>query len=293
MAVDDGRIHDVSDTAFMVAAYRAMETERDDALFRDPLAAKLAGTHGRKIVENLSRAAFFGKWLVVLRTCIIDAFVAEAVAAGIDTVLNLGAGLDTRPYRMDLPGELRWIEVDYPKIIELKESRLREDTPRCRLKRVKLDLSQAAERRGLLAQIAATSERALVLTEGVVPYLPTPEAALLADDLRAHGVFRYWVVDYFSPASQRLGMRLWLRMNMPNAPFRFAPDDYFAFFRRHGWAPAAIRYLADEAKTCNRPLETPLKWRLALMRLFMSKSRRDALNRSAAYVLFEPAPAGR
>jgi O-methyltransferase involved in polyketide biosynthesis len=139
-----------------------------------------------------------------------------------------------------------------------------------------------------LAQIAAKSERALVLTEGVVPYLRTQEAALLADDLRAQHPFRYWIVDYFSPATLRFGMRFWLRMNMQNAPFRFDPDDYFAFFRRHGWILKEIRYLSDEAKKCNRPLEARLKL-LALTRLFMSKSRRDALNRSAAYVLFEPA----
>jgi methyltransferase (TIGR00027 family) len=287
--MDEGLIHDVSDTAFMVAAFRAMETQRRDALFRDPLAGKLAGSHGRKIVENLSRRALCGQWFVVLRTCIIDDFIESAVAAGIDTVLNLGAGLDTRPYRMDLPRELRWIEVDYPKIIELKESRLREDMPRCRLERVELDLAQAAKRRLLLSRIAATSERALVLTEGVVPYLRTQEAALLADDLRAQRPFRYWIVDYFWPATLRFGMRFWLRMNMQNAPFRFDPDDYLAFFRRHGWTPREIRYLGDEAKKCNRPLEAPLKLRRALMRLFMSKSRRDALNRSAAYVLFEPA----
>jgi methyltransferase (TIGR00027 family) len=98
--MDEGLIHDVSDTAFMVAAFRAMATEQDDALLRDPLAGKLAGTHGRRIVENLSRGALLGKWFVVLRTCIIDAFIEKAVAAGIDTVLNLGAGLDTRPYRL-------------------------------------------------------------------------------------------------------------------------------------------------------------------------------------------------
>lgn len=84
-------------------------------------------------------------------------------------------------------------------------------------------------------------------------------------------------------------MRMGLRMHMQNAPFRFDPDDYFAFFRRHGWTPREIRYLSDEAKKSNRPLEAPLKFRLLLMRLFMSKSRRDALNRSTAYVLFEPA----
>jgi hypothetical protein len=122
----------------------------------------------------------------------------------------------------------------------------------------------------------------------VVPYLRTEEVAVLADELSAQRPFRYWIVDYFSPATQRFGMRRGLRM-MQNAPFRFDPDDYFAFFRRHGWTPREIRYLSDEAKKRNRALQAPLKFRLSLMRLLLSKSRRDALNKSAAYVLFEPA----
>jgi methyltransferase (TIGR00027 family) len=113
-------IGNVSDTAFMVAGFRAMETERPDAPFRDPLAAKLSGEHGRTILTTVPRR-FVGAWSVVIRTVIIDALIQEAVAQGVDTILNLGAGLDTRPYGMDLPPALRGIEVDFPHVIELKE----------------------------------------------------------------------------------------------------------------------------------------------------------------------------
>jgi methyltransferase (TIGR00027 family) len=115
----DDLIRDVSDTALWVAACRAIETERPDALFRDPLAGRLAGERGRQIAMTLSH----GKatiWSVAIRTVVVDAFVTTATAAGVDTIVNLGAGLDTRPHRMDLPGSLRWIEVDYPSIIDTK-----------------------------------------------------------------------------------------------------------------------------------------------------------------------------
>jgi methyltransferase (TIGR00027 family) len=288
--MDDGIIHDVSDTAFMVATYRAMETERADALFRDPLAGKLAGTRGRKIVDNLPRRAFLGSWFVVVRTCIIDALIEAAVAEGIDTVLNLGAGLDTRPYRMRLPAALRWIEVDYPNIIALKNSRLHGESPRCGLERVKLDLADGPQRRQLLSRVAGVGRRVLVLTEGVIPYLSTEEVGLLADDLKAQRAFRYWIVDYLSPMTKRFRRRVGLRMQMQNAPFRFDPDDYFDFFRQHGWAAKDIRYIREEARKLNRPLKGPLALRLSLMlmRLFMTPSRRDALSKSAAYVLLEP-----
>ena len=61
---------------------------------------------------------------MVIRTLIIDDLIENAVAAGIDTVVNLGAGLDARPYRMKLPESLHWIEVDYPQVIDWKADKL-------------------------------------------------------------------------------------------------------------------------------------------------------------------------
>jgi methyltransferase (TIGR00027 family) len=118
-----------------------------------------------------------GRWSVVVRTCIIDDLMLSALAQGVDTVLNLGAGLDTRPYRVALPGSLRWIEVDYPHLIELKERRLSDEAPRCQLERVKLDLADVPARHTLLSTINSRSGTVLVLTEGVVPYLGVEDVA--------------------------------------------------------------------------------------------------------------------
>jgi O-methyltransferase involved in polyketide biosynthesis len=46
-------IGNVSDTAFWVAHHRALESERADALFRDPLAGILAGDRGRQIAKEM------------------------------------------------------------------------------------------------------------------------------------------------------------------------------------------------------------------------------------------------
>jgi O-methyltransferase involved in polyketide biosynthesis len=48
---------------------------------------------------------------------------------------------------MALPKSLRWVEVDYPHVIELKEDRLADEEPRCRLDRIKLDLTDRSARR--------------------------------------------------------------------------------------------------------------------------------------------------
>jgi methyltransferase (TIGR00027 family) len=292
MASDDVLIKHVSDTAFMVAVYRAMESERADALYHDPLARKLAGEHGERIVASMpGRRTRMMVWTLGLRTRIIDEFVLDCIARGTQAVLNLGAGLDTRPYRLPLSESLLWMEADYPHMIDLKEKRLGDEKPRCRLERVRLDLADLAARRALFSQLNARCKRVLVLTEGVVPYLSVEDTARLAQDLRSQSSFQHWIVDYFSPELMRYRQRRAIRRTMVNAPFRFEPGDYFGFFKQHGWSPAQIRYLWDEAQALNRPM--PLPWIAKFwLALGVSPERREALRKLMAYVILEPTADG-
>jgi methyltransferase (TIGR00027 family) len=289
--MNESVINQVSDTAFMAAAYRAMETDRPNSMFHDPLAAKLAGEQGRRIISSLPKQAFIGGWTVVIRTRIIDDFIRAAIADGVDTILNLGAGLDTRPYRMELSKSLRWIEVDYPHVIDLKEVRLSGETPRCRLERVRLDLADVDARRTFLNKVATQSKKVLVLTEAVTPYLSVDAAASLGGDLRSHESIRYWVADYFSPASYEYRRRSGISQAMKNAPFLFEPKDYFGFFAQIGWKPKETRYFAIEAERLRRPAPFPLTIRVVMriMEIFASPQRRREMKRYAGFVLFEPA----
>jgi len=64
-------------------------------------------------------------WSIITRTYLIDEFIKSwKLQRGADMVINLAAGLDSRPYRMKLPPSLRWIEVDLPEILDYKEGRL-------------------------------------------------------------------------------------------------------------------------------------------------------------------------
>src|SRR5882724_9127046 len=141
-------VRNVSDTARWVAYFRARETQRPDALFRDPYAERLAGERGFEIARTLPDGNKH-EWAWVARTHLFDEFVSREVEQGADLVLNLAAGLDARPYRMQLPAELRWIEVDLPDIIPYKEEILANEKPRCRLERLALDLADEQARRRL------------------------------------------------------------------------------------------------------------------------------------------------
>src|SRR5215471_8213104 len=117
-------IRNISDTALWVAVYRARENERPDAVVRDPLARRLAGERG----EQIARSMAFGdkhSWSYVARTWRVDRMIEAQVNSGVDMVINLAAGLDARPYCMDLPASLKWVEVDLPPMIDYKSEILR------------------------------------------------------------------------------------------------------------------------------------------------------------------------
>jgi methyltransferase (TIGR00027 family) len=97
---------------------RAMESERSDALFHDPCATDLVGPRGKEIAKKMGRSG----WAVTVRIRVLDDLLLRTLREHqVHTVLSLGAGLDARPYRLDLPGDLRWIEVDVPETIDYKE----------------------------------------------------------------------------------------------------------------------------------------------------------------------------
>ena len=253
-------IRDVSDTALWAAVYRARENEHPRPIFRDPFARNLAGKRG---VEIAAQMPFSEKnaWSWITRTYLFDRFIDSRVREGVETVLNLGAGLDTRPYRAHLPPALRWIEVDLPGLIDYKERCLAEEKPSCHLERIRLDLADVAARCALFRRIADQGRRVLIITEGVMTYLTAGQAAELADNLSAQPTFREWVLDLASPGLLRmLQKNMASQLRSGGAALQFAPAEGAAFFEPHGWVSTDIQGLM---KTAVRLRRAPL-----LMRLF-------------------------
>ena len=248
----DPLIRDVPDTARWMAVYRARETVRPDAVFRDPFAAALAGERGERIAAALP----FGDenaWSFIARTYLFDRLVARQVAQGCDLVLNLAAGLDTRPYRLDLPASLRWVEVDLPDILDDKEKILGDATPVCALERVRLDLSNGDARRGLFSRIGRSAKQILVLSEGLLIYLMRGEVGELAQDLAAPPSVQHWAVDICSPGLlAMLKERMGGLVNEAGAPYLFAPAEGPPFFTPYGWTPIAVRSIMKTAAKLER-----------------------------------------
>ncbi|HEY4102422.1 MAG TPA: SAM-dependent methyltransferase [Polyangiaceae bacterium] len=276
-------IEHVSDTAYWVAVYRALENERPDAVFHDRLASMLVGERGRAIERQMPGRKLMS-FVMVVRTSAIDRLILLALDQGVDAVLNLGAGLDTRPYRMALPNALHWIEADFPATIVHKNDKLANEAPVCRLERVALDLSNRAERQALLKRVAENSRKVLLLTEGVIPYLKDEEVERLAEDIRAEPKFEFWIQDYLELEARR--HRPSWRKKLKAAPFQFSAPDWFGFFARFGFRPLEKITIGEEAKRIRRAPPAPLSF---FLRLLPGKWRERAGSR-AGYALLERVP---
>ena len=174
-------------------------------------------------------------------------------SATLETSRCWTAGLDARPYRMDLPRSLQWIEVDLPEIFAHKEELLRSEKPICQLERVRLDLSNASARRELFSQVGERAKRVLILTEGLLIYLSDEEVRKLANDLAAPAAFQRWIVDLGSPALlQMLARKMGAPLDQAGAPLKFAPQDGPDFFARCGWKPEEIHSTIHAAAKLRR-----------------------------------------
>lgn len=278
-------IEHISDTARWVAVYRAMESERPDAIFRDPYARRLAGAKGEEIVDTIKRGRQMA-WAMIVRTAVFDELIMRRVHAGSDLVVNLAAGLDARPWRLALPSTLRWVDVDLPAILAYKSEELRDAAPVCRYETMPLDLTDPAARRTLVDRLGAAGRDTLVVTEGLLIYLGADDVGALARDLHSGATFRWWLIDLASPRLLTIMMKYWGREAQGgNAPFRFAPEEGTAFFRPFGWREAEFRSSIEEARRLRREMRMMWFWRF-LGRLG-STEKREQMRRMSGTVLLE------
>jgi methyltransferase (TIGR00027 family) len=243
-------IRSISDTANWVAYHRATESDRPDAIFHDPFARRLAGEIG----EALGRELHENAWAIAVRTYLFDnAIRSLAAREPIGMVINLAAGLDSRPYRLELPSSMRWVEVDLPEISETKRSILCEEKAWCRLDVITQDLADRAGRRALFADMNRLGQRIAVISEGLLCYLDEDNVTALAADLHEQSYFTYWLVEVISPRVLEWINRKWKHhFEAANALMRFAPSDWRKFYADCGWAVVDFKDMAQTAREVNR-----------------------------------------
>jgi methyltransferase (TIGR00027 family) len=239
------QIQHVSDTALMVAACRALETARADGLVHDPFAERLAGPRGDAILHGITgwQLMCFG---IGVRTRFLDDLVIETIAReSIEVVLSVGAGLDTRPWRLELPPDLRWIEADFPEMLSYKTRAMAAEEPKCHLERLAADLTSQAQRAALFA--AAVGVPTLMITEGLLMYLAGAAVEALASDAARHGI-RRWLLDSSSlDLARMMGWDARGSIENVRAPGHLQGAALLDAVRSNGWRQLCFRSYSRDA----------------------------------------------
>jgi methyltransferase (TIGR00027 family) len=246
-------ISHVSDTALMVAACRALETELEDAFIRDPFAAALAGTRGFAILEAVQHSEMM-RFGMAVRTRFVDELLQETLAAhAVRTVLSVGCGLDTRPWRLDLPSDLRWIEVDFDDMLDYKHTLMAGETASCHIERLAIDLNDPSQPQKMYQ--AAGSAPSLMITEGLLLYLPASTVDALTAESKQHSGIEHWISDITTSAFSIAisGSSTMQSIRHVQASDALPGEEILATFQRNGWITASKRsYITDLAFAQNR-----------------------------------------
>jgi methyltransferase (TIGR00027 family) len=271
-----------SRTAEYMALFRAVETAEppDRRLFEDPYALPLlSGT--LKVLAEIARISVIGKLVpafldfgwphtrssAVVRTRLIDDLVREAIRAGAQQLVLLGAGFDSRSYRLEETRDLPIFEVDHPTTQRAKRERLKPGLQHLaeNMHFVEVDF----EKDNLEFKLKETGfdekAPAVVLWEGVVSYLSEPAvdanlvvlARLLAP--RSRLILTYVHKGALDGSQKFQGARRWkswVRRSGEPFIFGFNPATLADYLRPRGFllqsdvstAEAAERYCASTGR---------------------------------------------
>src|ERR1700754_1649959 len=214
----------VGATALGVAAARAVETARYDALIRDEFAYLLVASAGPEWAqmassdpewladdEDFRRLHEMSRDYQAVRTHYFDEYFLAAMRDGIRQVVILAAGLDSRAYRLDWPTETAGYEIDQPQVLEYKAGILESHEPTASRRTVAVDLRDDWPAALTAAGFDRTQPTAW-LAEGLLPYLPSDAQDRLFEMFTALSAPGSQVaVEVFGMNSRNNSQR-WLRM---------------------------------------------------------------------------------
>ncbi|MFZ0277248.1 MAG: class I SAM-dependent methyltransferase [Candidatus Sulfotelmatobacter sp.] len=167
--VQSDELKGVSETLLIPLHYRVEDSKTDSSVFNDKMAERFHDAISYDW-EKFQTANSPLRWVMPVRTRILDDQVGAFIASNPDQlVVNLGAGLDTRFYRLD-NATIEWIEIDLPAVITFRR-KLREPANQRHwlLPASVLDKDWVAEVK------RAGKERVLFVAEGLFPYFTEEE----------------------------------------------------------------------------------------------------------------------
>ena len=155
------------ETLLWTLYHRAVEARREDAVLRDPMAVELVERIDYPFETRFGSGEGVSQWQALRARCFDEAVLRFLTDNPEGTVVALGEGLETQFWRVD-NGSVRWLTVDLPEVVELRDRLLPRESRLRALAGSALDEAWAEE--------ADTAAGVLVTAQGLLMYFAPDEA---------------------------------------------------------------------------------------------------------------------
>ncbi|WP_129600651.1 class I SAM-dependent methyltransferase [Anaerophilus nitritogenes] len=182
----------VPETMLIPVWARAQETKREDSIIKDFKSLEIV----KKIDYDFSIFGDDNKFYktqvgVAARTKILDDLTKAYVEKNPNgTIINIGAGLDTRPIRIDLKN-IRWYDIDLAEGINIRRKFIKETD---RLKFIEKSVFEYE-----WMDLIDKKENVLIIAEGIFMYFDIPQLKNLFKKLADHFTNSYIVFEAMDP----------------------------------------------------------------------------------------------
>ena len=217
---DGSALTGVSETALLTLLVRATEARRPDSVIDDPMAIKLVDS----IDFDFGKFGFTRRQDMALRALTFDRYTRRYLLDHLSaTVVALAEGLQTSFYRLDASGlgdQFRWLTVDLPPIIELRDRLLPHSDRVTTVAQSALDFSWMDG--------VDPTDGVFITAEGLLMYLQPEEAlGLIAECAKRFpgGQMMFDLPPVFFASWIRRGSRVSLRYRVPPMPFALSPSE--------------------------------------------------------------------
>jgi len=249
----------VGNTALWIAAVRARETRRKDALINDPFAEKLAGEEGIKIMEYYEKTIRYKSFMMdffAIRFKFFDDFVVQKLLEqnreGLDKqVVIVAAGLDSRAFRLPFPKKTTVFEIDRDEVLKWKDDKLREvdakitcETRIC----VATDLSNPNWLTELEAAGFKKEIPSVWVVEGLLGYLGETIAIQLLSAIAKASAPGTWIscnMQNSVAVSGRVMKKTHQSMKAQGNEIIFGTDYPEEFLKKSGWKSPIVHSIGD------------------------------------------------
>jgi O-methyltransferase involved in polyketide biosynthesis len=248
---------------------RALESRSKDPVLRDEAAEEAV----RRIDYDFGRLKLrkVEPLAVAIRAKQFDLWTSEYLADTPDaTVLHLGCGLDSRVFRLNPNASVRWFDVDYPEVIEVRR-RLYPERAGYRM------IGSSVTDPGFLDEVPGDCP-AMIVAEGLMMYLTEHDVKQLLNRLTDHFKSGRMAFDALSRWGAQLA-KADPSVRATGASFRWGIDD-----------PRDIKHLeprlelVTEVRTPDLPGYSRLPWAMrALVRMMDPIPALRRLNRLLLY----------